>query len=51
MKITHLWGQRLLAAYLIIAGLVALIPALNVIPGIIVALLGLAAGILILINR
>ncbi len=51
MRIVKSWGFRLLAVYLILTGLMALIPALNVIPGIVMALLVLAAGVLILIGQ
>ncbi len=51
MKIVTSWGMRLLAAYLILVGLLALVPALNFIPPIIVSLVALAAGVLILIGR
>lgn len=51
MKIVSSWGLRLLAAYLILVGLLALIPALSIIPPIIIALLAVAAGVLILIGR
>jgi len=51
MRIVNAWGTRLLAAYLILIALVALIPALHVIPDIVLTLLALAAGVLILIGR
>ncbi len=51
MNIVKSWGLRLLAAYLIVVGAVALIPALKVIPELVIALLAVAAGILILISR
>jgi len=41
----------LLSVYLILVGLVTLIPALAVIPGVVLALVAIAAGILILIDR
>ena len=51
MRIVKSWGLRLLAAYLILSGLMALVPALNVIPGIVMSLLALAVGVLILIGQ
>ena len=51
MKIVKSWGLRVLAAYLILVGLLALIPALHVIPPIVEALVALAAGVLILIGQ
>lgn len=51
MKITSQWGLRLLALYLVLVGLMMLIPALSVIPGIVVAIVALAAGVLIFIGR
>ncbi len=51
MKIVDSWGMRLLAAYLILVGLLDLVPALRFIPSIIVSLVALAAGVLILIRR
>jgi len=51
MRIVTSWGLRLLAAYLILVGLLALVPALRIIPDILVSLVALAAGILILIGR
>lgn len=51
MKITKKWGMILLAAWLILTGLMALIPALSVIPAIVMSLLALAAGVLVLIDR
>ncbi len=51
MKIVASWGMRLLGAYLILVGLMALVPVLNFIPSVIIALVALAAGVLILIGR
>ncbi len=51
MRIVNSWGFRLLAAYLILIGLMALVPALKAIPEIVMSLLALAAGVLILIGR
>lgn len=51
MRIVNSWGMRLLAAYLILVGLLALVPALHVIPPIVIALVALAAGVLLLIGR
>jgi hypothetical protein len=51
MKIVASWGMRLLAVYLILIALIALIPPLNVIPGALVALLALVTGLLILSGR
>ncbi len=51
MKIVKSWGLRLLAAFLILFGLMALIPALHIIPTLVVDLVALAAGVLLLIGR
>ncbi len=51
MRIVNSWGFRLLGAYLMLVGLLALIPALHVIPPIVMSLLALAAGVLIFIGR
>ncbi len=49
MKITHNLGMLLLAIYLILIGVIELFHV--GIPGIVMAILALAAGILILIGR
>lgn len=51
MKITKSWGMIALSVWLILTGLMALIPALAVIPGIVMALIAIAAGVLVLINK
>lgn len=51
MKITKTWGGRLLAVWLILMGLIALVPQLSVIPGVVMSLLALIAGVLILVDR
>ena len=51
MKLTKKWGMILLAIWLILTGLMALVPALSVIPGIVMALLALVAGVLVLLDR
>lgn len=50
MKITNNLGMLLLAIWLIAYGLLALIPTLSGL-GIVLAILAIAAGILILLNR
>ena len=50
MNITKNLGMLLLAIWLIAYGLVALVPALSGL-GIVLAILAIAAGIFILINR
>ncbi len=51
MKLTKKWGMILLAVWLILNGLMGVVSALAVIPGIVMALLAIAAGVLILIDR
>ena len=51
MKVVSSWGFRLLGIYLMLLGLLALIPALHVIPAIVMSLLVLAAGALIFFGR
>ena len=50
INITKNLGMLLLAIYLILAGLMALVPSI-VIPAIVMGILALAAGVLILIGR
>jgi len=50
MNFTKNIGMLLLAIYLILVGIVALIPSIAI-PGIIMGILALAAGIFILIGR
>jgi len=50
MKITRNVGMLLLAIWLIVSGLAAFIPALGGL-GVILAILAIAAGVFILLNR
>ena len=50
MNFTKNIGMLLLAIYLILVGIMALIPSIAI-PGMIMGILALAAGILILIGR
>jgi hypothetical protein len=51
MKLIKSWGFILLAVWLIVTGLMAIISALHVIPPIVMGILAIAAGVLILIGK
>lgn len=51
MKFINNIGFILLAVYLIIVGLIALIPGLTMIPGLIIGIIAIAAGVCILIGK
>ncbi len=51
MKLTKVWGMIALAVWLILTGLMAIIPALAVIPSIVMGIIAIVAGVLILIGK
>jgi hypothetical protein len=52
MKLPSKWGQTLLAVWLIVTGVLVLVPALNFSgSGTLSALLAVAAGVLLLLDR
>jgi hypothetical protein len=51
VNITKSWGARLLAIWLVLTGLIALVPELGTISGVLMSLLALVAGVLILVDR